>query len=179
MKKTLKVRTPEHDRHVREVLDAIRRIVRALRIASRATERAAGLSGAQLFVLSKLADGKPVSVNEVAARTLTHQSSVSVVVQRLARRRLVKRTRSADDARRLDIVLTDAGRRALQASPDAAQAQLIDALAAMRPARRKALAGLLEEWLAHAGFAGEPATLFFENDRTSRTKKETSRHVKS
>src|ERR671938_1731164 len=67
-------------------LDAIRRLVRGLRLAARASEREAGLSAAQLFVLQQLAESPAESINELAARTLTHQSSVSVVVRRLVER---------------------------------------------------------------------------------------------
>src|SRR5213595_876038 len=64
----------------REVLDAVRRIVRWLRVSSRAAERDVGLSAAQLFVLSRLNDEAAMSLNDLAQRTLTHQSSASVVV---------------------------------------------------------------------------------------------------
>ena len=43
------------DPAARMILDAIRRIVQALRVASREAEASVGLSGAQLFVLQKLA----------------------------------------------------------------------------------------------------------------------------
>ena len=36
------------------VMDALRRVVRALRVSARAAERRFGISGAQLFVLEKL-----------------------------------------------------------------------------------------------------------------------------
>src|SRR5256885_9415730 len=85
---------------IRRALDAIRQIVRVLRLSATRAERDSGLSGAQLFVLQKLGDGQAISVNELALRTHTHQSSVSVVIQRLARRRLVRRLRSATEARR-------------------------------------------------------------------------------
>src|SRR5438105_26745 len=81
----------------RSILDSIRRIVRALRLADRAAEKRLGLSGAQLFVLHKLAVGPALSLNELADRTLTHQSSVSVVVQRLVKRKLAARARSGKD----------------------------------------------------------------------------------
>src|SRR4051794_22052590 len=92
---------------VRAVLDSIRRIVRELRLSSRAAEKHVGLSGAQLFVLQKLAEGGcALSLNELADRTLTHQSSVSVVVQKLAERRLIKTFRSSQDGRRVELSLT-------------------------------------------------------------------------
>src|SRR5688500_1533543 len=91
----------------RAVLDSIRLIVQTLRISSRAAERDVGVSAAQLFVLTKLAAAnKPLSVGELADRTLTHQSSVSVVVQKLEKQGLVARTRSQDDARRVELSLT-------------------------------------------------------------------------
>ncbi len=62
------------------MLDAIRRIVQALRESSRAAEKRVGLSGAQLFVLQTLGESPGLSLNELAERTRTHQSSVSVVV---------------------------------------------------------------------------------------------------
>ncbi len=41
-----------------EILDSIRRVVRELRVTARAAEADAGLSGAQLFVLSRIAEGR-------------------------------------------------------------------------------------------------------------------------
>lgn len=87
------------DRDSRLVLDCIRRIVRALRLFDREAEKRVGLSGAQVFVLEKLADGGGASINELADRTHTHQSSVSVVVQKLVDRKLVRRSSSARDWR--------------------------------------------------------------------------------
>src|SRR3954468_11045805 len=112
----------------RRVLDSIRRIAQSIRLASRAAERVSGLSGAQLFVLQKLADGEAASLNDLAARTLTHQSSVSVVVQRLVDRKLVTRAASRDDARRVVLSLTPAGRALVRKSPQAAQERLIEAI---------------------------------------------------
>ena len=68
-------------------------------------------------------------------------------------------------------MLTEPGRKALKSSPDIVQERLIGALTAMKPARRKSLANLLNELIEAAGFAGEPATLFFESDPDSKRKK--------
>src|SRR5690348_4042205 len=112
---------------VRSILDSIRRIVRTLRVASRASEKEVGLTGAQQFVLHHLAEATSLSVNDLADRTRTHQSSVSVVVQRLVDRGLVARERSGLDARRVELTLTPAARALLKKSPGAAQERLIEA----------------------------------------------------
>src|SRR5436190_7860869 len=95
----------------RTVLDGVRRIVRTLHESSRASEKAVGLSGAQLFVLQTLADLPGASLNALAERTHTHQSSVSTVVSRLVERGLVLRAPAAADARRLELRLSAEGRR--------------------------------------------------------------------
>ena len=73
-------------------MNAVRSIVRALRINTRAIESQMGISLAQLFVLQQLADRPANSLNELAERTATHQRSVSVVVRRLVDNGYVSRT---------------------------------------------------------------------------------------
>ncbi|HEY3667307.1 MAG TPA: MarR family winged helix-turn-helix transcriptional regulator, partial [Polyangiaceae bacterium] len=70
-----KLGSPPANGDVRQVLNALRQIVRSLRVSSRTAEQRVGLSGAQLFVLQCLARQSPCSVNELAARTATDQSS--------------------------------------------------------------------------------------------------------
>src|SRR5437762_1170436 len=123
----------------REILDAVRRIVRALHESSRAAEKILGLSGAQLFVLQKLADSPGLSLNALAAETHTHQSSVSTVVSRLVDRGLVLRAAAADDARRLELRVSAEGRRLVSRTPHAARSRLIDALERLPASTRRAL----------------------------------------
>src|ERR1044071_5138612 len=80
-------------------MNAVRSIVRALRVNTRAIELKMGISLAQLFVLQQL-DGRPAdSLNELAERTATHQSSVSGVFGRLVERGYVTRASAAADKR--------------------------------------------------------------------------------
>jgi DNA-binding MarR family transcriptional regulator len=173
------------DADVRNVLDAIRQIVRVLRLGSSESERSVGLSAAQLFVLQKLAEASVLSVNEVAERTHTHQSSVSVVVQRLVDRGLVSRKRSPEDARQMQLSVTPAGRAILRSAPAAAQDRLIGALLQLSPRDLDQLARSLRRMLDLLGIdqAG-PATMLFEEEHDaspprakskSRSKTKTSR----
>ncbi len=151
----------------RVILDAIRCIVRELRESSRAAESEVGVSGAQLFVLHKLAALRVASVNQLAEATLTHQSSVSAVVSRLAVLGLVARQRSAIDGRQIDVTLTRRGMLLSRRAPEAAQEHLMTAIASMEPTDRRRLGGLLRQLTVT--IAGDrPAPMFFEdapNDR--------------
>jgi DNA-binding MarR family transcriptional regulator len=148
----------------REALDAIRRIVRVLRESSRATERSVGLSTAQLFVLQRLGGTANLSVNELAARTFTHQSSVSVVVSKLVARGLVVRRISPEDGRRVEVGLTSAGRTLLKRSPGgAAQDRLIAGIQSLGAVARRALAGSLKELVDAMALSDEQPAMFFES----------------
>ena len=145
------------------MLDAIRRIVQSLRVASRAAEQQVGLSGAQLFVLSTLGERAAWSLGELAERTATHQSSVSVVVGRLVDKGLVLRSAARTDRRRLQLSLSARGRTLLRAAPHAAQERLVMGLTELPPADQKTLARILVALTERAGFVGVPAALFFED----------------
>ena len=148
----------------RTVLDAIRRIVQALRVSSRASEQRLGLSGAQLFVLQTLARQGAWSLNDLADRTATHQSSVSVVVDKLVARELVRRTQSRMDKRRVELSITAAGRKLLARAPEAAQERLITGLSLLPDGDRKGLARALSELARQMQVSEERPQLFFEDD---------------
>ena len=164
------------DRATREVLDAIRRIVRALRESSRGAERSIGMGAAQLFVLQRVAAAPGLSLNELAARTFTHQSSVSVVVSRLVERGLLTRTRGGgDDARRISIAATAAGRALLARAPAAAQERLLAGLGLMGAGSRKQLAELLGRLVDLMALPDRDPPMFFEPaPRRARTGKKRS-----
>jgi DNA-binding MarR family transcriptional regulator len=141
-------------------LDALRRIVRALGVSSRTAEHTAGITGAQLLVLQRLDDAPAHSLNDLAERTFTHQSTVSVVVDRLVARRFVKRERSKEDARKILLSLTATGRTALRKAPPPAQTQLVDALRHLPPRQLRAVAHGLTATATTMGLADLTPVLF-------------------
>ena len=151
-----------HSRETTVVLDHLRRIVRTLRESSRAAEARIGVTGAQLFVLRSLVGPRPLSLNQVAARTHTHQSTVSVVVKRLVARRLVQRTVSPVDGRRVQLALTPRGRAVLERAPLAAQDRLVAGLEALARQDRRRLAAILDTLVATMGLGAAEPAMFFE-----------------
>ncbi len=118
--------------------------MQTLRSSSRDVERRGGVTGAQLFALQQLAAAPGASVNELAARTFTHQSSVSVVVQRLVERKLVAKVSGPNDKRRAHLAITSKGAAVLRRAPDPVQARLVAAIAALSAPRRRMLAEMFE-----------------------------------
>ena len=60
--------------HAQLALDALRRIVQALRTSSAHAQHDTGLSGAQLFVLRQL-EASALSINALAERRVIHKKS--------------------------------------------------------------------------------------------------------
>jgi DNA-binding MarR family transcriptional regulator len=149
---------------VTRVMNSLRALVRALRISTRAVEKEIGISGAQLFVLQQLLEAPARSVNDLAERTSTHQSSVSTVVSRLVERGLARREPSADDGRRMEISITDRGRRLVETAPVTAQTRMHQAMRRLRTDQVRALGEGLEALVRESGFGGEPVPMFFEDD---------------
>jgi DNA-binding MarR family transcriptional regulator len=143
------------DAELAQLLDSTRRLAEAVSRADRVAQQYFELSGAQLFVLRLLAEAPAQSVNDLAARTGTHQSTVSIVVGRLVARGLVSRGPSPADGRRVTLTLTRAGRALLRRSPESAPARLEAALTRLPAGERRLLARALAR-LAGELTEGEP-----------------------
>ncbi len=146
------------------VLNSLRRVVRAFRAMSQLAEDVLGISGAQHFVLERLAEAPALSLNDLAARTMTHKSSVSVVVSRLVERGFVRRQRSSADARSIVLTLAPKGRRALQRAPESGQSRLVAALQRLSHQDRRVFATLFERFTEELGVRGLEPLMLFEDD---------------
>lgn len=142
-------------------VNAIRRILRALRLAARQTQASSGVSAAQLFVLRALASGASASLSELAESTMTDRSSVAAVVDRLLEGGFVTRETSSEDRRRASITITSAGRAMLRRAPKPPTALLMAGLEDLSPSRLHALAGGLGALSRAMGLEhGRPGMLF-------------------
>src|SRR5262245_50555306 len=103
--------------HLNGVVNSLRRITQAIRLSSSVVQDTLGITGAQLFVLQQLAECPGASLRELADRTLTDQSSVSVVVSRLVEAGHIARRTSQSDGRRTELTLTETGRALIDRAP--------------------------------------------------------------
>jgi DNA-binding MarR family transcriptional regulator len=150
------------------ILDSIRRLFRLLRVSDRQAQAELGISGAQLFVLTEIGKTPALSLGDLAARTRTDQSSVSVVVTRLVEAGLITRDRDERDARRLVLHLTRAGRAMLQKAPPVAQERLLAVFERMPAAERQRFAETFEEIVDSVCADEGPAPMLFEEEPAAR-----------
>lgn len=152
------------DAHPVAVMVSLRRIIRFLRVTDREIETASGLSAAQLFVLTTLADTPALSLAGIAQRALTDQSSVSTVVAKLTKSGLIARKASRTDRRRAELRLTAAGKRVLETAPDTPQQRLLEAMRAMPAARRAEIVRAMQSLVDALGADATPPKLMFEDE---------------
>lgn len=146
---------------VRRALDALRWIVRELRLTQSPGAREQGLSAAQMFVLHALREHGALSVGDLAGRTATDPSSVSVVIRKLHDKKLVSKKPSTEDHRRLLVDLTAAGAMAVDKAPVPVQQVLMERMAQLAPEQLHTLAELLEQ-VAPPREGQHPAPMFFQ-----------------
>ena len=143
-------------------VDAIRRLLRALRLAAGETLTISGLSAAQLFVLRTLDDGCDASLSELAERTMTDRSSVTAVVDRLLDAGLVTRRVADEDRRRAAVCITPKGRTTLRGAPRPPTSLLMDALQHMDRSHVRYLARGLVALTREMSLDVVPAGMLFE-----------------
>jgi len=149
----------------KRILNSIRQLVRALRLFDREAQAKHGISAAQMFVLHALHEEEGLSLNALAARTATDQSSASVVVQRLVDAGCVTRTARREDRRHIELRLTPKGKSVIRRSPLPAQQRILSIIDAMPQRERKAFAEMLERFVAEVGVRGKKAPMLFEDEQ--------------
>jgi len=104
-----------------EILAAIRRIVRAVDLRSRALIRGHRISGPQLVTLREVARLGPVPVSTLARAVRLGQPTVTGILGRLERDGLVRRERDERDRRQVLCTVTPQGGRVLGEAPSLLQ----------------------------------------------------------
>jgi DNA-binding MarR family transcriptional regulator len=126
------------------------------------------LSTAQLFVLSRLEQSKASSIRELAGRTMTDASSVSVVVAKLEEGGFVAREPDPNDRRRALLALTPRGRKLLAKAPELPQVRLLASVEGLPGHRRRAIVESLDDLVRALGAEATPPKLLFEDEPSRR-----------
>jgi DNA-binding MarR family transcriptional regulator len=102
----------------------------------------------QIITLREIYEHGPVSFSELTEIVSLNNSTVTGIVDRLERQNLVMRTRTAQDRRRIDVVITDDGTRFVQEIPAPIQESLIEGLEGMSAERVETILWAIDTILA-------------------------------
>jgi len=126
------------------IVAAIRRVIRAVDLQSRRLLDRYELTGPQLATLRAAARLDAPSIGTLARAVSLSQPTVTGILNRLEKRRLIARERSADDRRSIAIRVTPEGSGLLERAPSLLQDQFRDELARLREWERHWLLAALQ-----------------------------------
>ncbi|MBY4677382.1 MarR family winged helix-turn-helix transcriptional regulator [Marinobacterium arenosum] len=108
---------------IEEVLIALRRVIRATDLHSKYLAKTTGLTAPQILLLQAIRDKGLLTIGELASDISLSQATVTTVLDRLEKRGLVYRQRSATDKRKVHAHLTNAAHEILKSAPIPLQEQ--------------------------------------------------------
>jgi DNA-binding MarR family transcriptional regulator len=108
-----------------DILISLRKIMRAADLHSQKLMKESGLTAPQLLVMQAIdKEGSP-STSTLARRIAVSQATMTRIIDRLERARLVRRDKSTKDKRVVNISLTEDGRAKLKSAPEPLQAEFL------------------------------------------------------
>ena len=116
-----------------ELMVALRQIIRAIDLHSRNLNKIAGLTGPQLVLMQAIRELDEVTIRELASYTNMSQATATTILDRLEKRALIRRVRSATDKRKVHPHLTEVGIEALNKAPKPLQESFIAQFQALEP----------------------------------------------
>lgn len=119
---------PLSQEHAHNVLKKFRLIYGTVKQQFRDIEQRCGISGSQLWLLQEINHSPNIGVSVLAERLSIHQSTCSLLVEKLVTRKLITKQRSVEDQRRVGLCATPAGVEILAKAPGPAEGVLPDAL---------------------------------------------------
>jgi DNA-binding MarR family transcriptional regulator len=130
---------------VSEIIDNIRRVFQVVNEKSKRVTQKTGLTGPQLWALKTIAQLSPVRVSNLARLMYLHPATVVGMLNRLELQGLIKRVRTNDDRRAVNVELTNAGNKLVEKAPQVAQELLVAGLEELPLAKLQEIAAGLEE----------------------------------
>ena len=137
----------ENELIIKEIVGAIRRLVKAVYLDTSKMSRQYGLTGSQSGVLRCLIQEGSQSSAELSRQLHVTPSNITGIIDRLEKKGLVERIRKAGDRRVAIIQLTEAGKTLSKQLPDPIEIKLISELGDLEPDQVQQLGNSLSQIL--------------------------------
>lgn len=115
----------------KDALKQFRIIFGTVRQHFREIEASCGISGSQLWLLHEIATHPDLGVSRLAENLAIHQSTCSLLVEKLVKKQLVEKQRLMQDQRKVGLLVTEAGRAVLAKAPQPVDGILPQVLATL------------------------------------------------
>lgn len=127
------------------IIDALRRIIRAIDLYSHELSARYSLTGPQLMCLRELARSGELSQGALASALSLSPATISGIVDRLEQKELVTRRRRRSDRRSVAVGLTRRGRSVVRRAPAPLQETFARRLASLPARQRNQISDVLQQ----------------------------------
>ena len=124
---------PNNENVIKNIIESIRRLVRAEYLDSQKMSKQYGLTGPQSLVLRLLIKKGALSSADLSRQMYVTPSNITGIIDRLEKKGLVERIRKQDDRRIALITLTNSGQKLGQTIPDPIEKKFVNQLADLEP----------------------------------------------
>ena len=145
---------PENQQVIKDIVWAIRRLVRAVYLDTSKMSRQYGITGSQSMVLRSLLHNGPLSSADLSRKLYVTPSNITGVIDRLEKKGFVERIQKAGDRRISLITLTEAGAEFSKSLPDPIEKKFISHLADLEPEHVQILGVAMNQILNYMGTKG-------------------------
>jgi DNA-binding MarR family transcriptional regulator len=111
---------------VDEVMIALRKIIRAIDMNSKKLVKRVGLTGPQLIILEEISRSDEITAGQIARAVSLSQATVTGILERMEKRKLLNRQRSESDKRRTMVRITQEGEEILKNAPPIMQEAFVE-----------------------------------------------------
>ena len=118
-----------------ETLVQFRLIFNALQRQLSTVEKSFGISGSQIAILHEIAKNPNIGTSELSKRLHIHQSTCSLLITKLIKKKLITKIQSKDDHRMVMLKLNEAALKLLKKVPKPTEGLLTDALKSLTSAQ--------------------------------------------
>ena len=137
----------ESEAVIYNIVDSIRRLVRAVYLDSQKMSKQYGLTGPQSSVLRNLVNDGPMSSADLSRMLYVTPANITGIIDRLEIKGLVKRIKKQGDRRVALITLTESGQQLGRSIPDPIINLFISELGDLEAEHLKLLAGAMNQVL--------------------------------
>ena len=132
---------------IKDIVESIRRLVRAEYLDSQKMSKQYGLTGPQSLVLRLLIKKGALSSADLSRQMYVTPSNITGIIDRLEKKGFVERIRKQGDRRVALITLTDSGQKLGQTIPDPIEKKFVNQLVDLEPEHLQILAMAMNQIL--------------------------------
>jgi DNA-binding MarR family transcriptional regulator len=138
---------PSNENVIKDIVESIRRLVRAEYLDSQKMSKQYGLTGPQSLILRLLIKKGALSSADLSRQMYVTPSNITGIIDRLEKKGLVERIRKQGDRRVALITLTQSGQKLGQTIPDPIEKKIVNQLADLEPEHLQILAMAMNQIL--------------------------------